>query len=263
MLMGITPLVTMNTVYASSSNVIISKTSIVNVSKTTYLLDQNGKKLPVMMSKGEKIKVTAILNIGKKTLYQINNSNYWINSTNTNGKVSYKNYGTNYTIETSNNRNNVRPKAQTYITNIKLEKNAYLYDALGKKLNNAYIVKGTTLTNYGTKTINGKTYYNIGNGSYINNKNVTNQTQSAKQNANEKIGRSKNWQVDKNTLKLKKNAIPYDKNGKKHMDLSYTYIKRNTVLNYYGTKIINGNTYYNVGDGVYINSANVGSTSQN
>lgn len=63
MLMGISPLVTMNTVYASSSNVIISKASIVKVSKTTYLLDQNGKKLPVMMSKGEKIKVTAILNL--------------------------------------------------------------------------------------------------------------------------------------------------------------------------------------------------------
>lgn len=178
-LMGVTPLANTTTAFASTSNVISTKTSTVTVSKKTYLLNQNGKKLPVVLAKGEKVKVTAVLNLGKKTLYKIGTSNYWIDSSKTNGKVHYKNYGTNYTIQTRDDEINSKPQAQSTI------------------------------------------------------------------------------------IKLKKNAIPYNENGKKRTDLVYTYIKKNTVLNYYGTKIINGKTYYNLGDGVYINGANVSSTSQN
>ena len=265
-LMGVTPLANTTTAFASTSNVISSKASTVIVSKKTYLLNQNGKKLPVVMAKGEKV---TVLNLGKKTLYKIGTSNYWIDSSRTNGKVHYKNYGTNYTIQTSSGEINSKPQAQSTI--IKLKKNAYLYNASGKKIGNFYIVKGTTLTNLGAKKINGKTYYNIGNGSYINSKNVAKSAQSVEPknispvntNTTEKVGRASDWETDKNTLKLKKNAIPYNENGKKRTDLVYTYIKKNTVLNYYGTKIIHGKTYYNLGDGVYINGANVGSTSQN
>lgn len=268
-LMGVTPLANTTTAFASTSNVISTKTSTVTVSKKTYLLNQNGKELPVVLAQGEKVKVTAVLNLGKKTLYKIGNSSYWIDSSRTNGKVHYKNYGTNYTIQTSSGEINSKPQAQSTI--IKLKKNAYLYNASGKKIGNFYIVKGTTLTNLGAKKINGKTYYNIGNDSYINSKNVAKSVQSVKsknmnpinKNTTEKVGRASNWEADKNTLKLKKNAIPYNENGKKRTDLVYTYIKKNTVLNYYGTKIIHGKTYYNLGDGVYINGANVSLTSQN
>ena len=131
-LMGVTPLANTTTAFASTSNVISSKASTVIVSKKTYLLNQNGKKLPVVMAKGEKVTVTAVLNLGKKTLYKIGTSNYWIDSSKTNGKVHYKNYGTNYTIQTSSGEINAKPQAQSTI--IKLKKNAYLYNASGKKL---------------------------------------------------------------------------------------------------------------------------------
>lgn len=36
--------------------------------------------------------------------------------------------------------------------------------------------------------------------------------------------------------------------------LGFTYIKKNTTINYYGTKTIKGKKYYYIGDGAYIKS---------
>lgn len=63
----------------------------------------------------------------------------------------------------------------------------------------------------------------------------------------------------KHTITLKKKAYAYDKNGKcMYNYLGYSYINKGAELNYYGTKKINGRTYYYVGDDAYIKAVNVG-----
>lgn len=63
----------------------------------------------------------------------------------------------------------------------------------------------------------------------------------------------------KNTIILKKKAYAYDAKGKRIYDyLGFTYIKKGTVLNYYGTKEINDKLFYYIGDNAYVNGANVG-----
>lgn len=268
-LLSVAPISTTGVAYASSNvHVTTNNTSSVVTIKKSHLLDQNGKKLPIVVNKGQKYTIYGVLNIGKKTLYQINKSaNYWINSAYTKGKVNYKSYGANYSISTNDNVVNSKPHAQS--SSITLKNKAYLYNKAGKRLGSMYIAKNTQLINKGTIKIKGKLYYVVNDGVYIKAGNVK-ATGNSKPHAQEttskkavkkettKIGRPDNWVAGDSTLKLKKNAIPYDEKGNKRTDLSYTYIKKNTVLNFYGTKQINGKTYYDLGNNVYINSANVG-----
>lgn len=267
-------------VSAATSYSTNSKTSSVVTVKSAHFVDKNGKTLPIVAEKGGTYTVYSIKNSGSKTYYKVDNSaDYWLPSSVTKGRVTYTKNGATYTISTNDNSEagTVMPHAASSSTStITLKKNAYIYNSKGKRQGKIYIAKGTVLTNKGTKKIKKKLYYNIGNGQYIKAGNVQNSTvmphatttttsssSSSSSTSTKKIGRPDGWQAGDNTLKLKKNAIPYDSNGKKRTDLSYTYIKKNTVLNYYGTKKINGKTYYDLGDGVYINGANVGSVTNN
>lgn len=280
-LLGVGPVATIGSmsqdVSAATSYTTNSKTSSVVTTKNVHFVDKNGKTLPLVAEKGGTYAVYSIQNSGSKTYYKVDSSSdYWLPSSATKGRVTYTKNGATYTISTNENTEagTVKPHATSTSTStsstITLKKNAYLYNSKGKRQGKVYLAKGTVLTSKGTKRIKKKLYYNIGNGHYIKAGNVKNSTvkphatttttsTSSSSTTTKKIGRPDNWQPGDNTLKLKKNAIPYDKNGKKRTDLGYTYIKKNTVLNYYGTTKINGKTYYDLGDGVYIKAANVGS----
>ena len=54
---------------------------------------------------------------------------------------------------------------------VRLSKKAYVYTSKGKKTKNSY-KKNAKLTVYGTKTIKGKKYYNLGKGRYIRTSNA-------------------------------------------------------------------------------------------
>lgn len=279
-LMGVSPVVATSMsqeVSAATSYSTNSKTSSVVTIKSAHFVDKNGKSLPIVAEKGGSYTVYSVKNSGSKTYYKVDNSaDYWLPSSVTKGRVTYTKNGATYTISTNENTEagTVKPHATSTSTStsstITLKKKAYIYNSKGKRQGKVYIVKGTVLPNKGTKRIKKKLYYNIGNGQYIKAGNVKNSTvkphatttttsTKSSSTTTKKIGRPDNWQPGDNTLKLKKNAIPYDQNGKKRTDLGYTYIKKNTILNYYGTKKINGKIYYDLGDGVYINGANVGS----
>ncbi|WP_194269128.1 SLAP domain-containing protein [Lactobacillus helveticus] len=65
--------------------------------------------------------------------------------------------------------------------------------------------------------------------------------------------------MSKPNLTLSHNAYPYNSKGQRMNNyLGFTYIKKNTTINYYGTKTIKGKKYYYIGDGAYIKSGNVG-----
>lgn len=65
--------------------------------------------------------------------------------------------------------------------------------------------------------------------------------------------------MSKPNLTLSHNAYPYTASGQRMNNyLGYTYIKKGTDLNYYGTKKIGGKTYYYIGDDAYVKAANVG-----
>lgn len=274
-LMGVSPLLTSTqSIQAASSTVYKtnSKTSVVRTINNAHFVDQNGKSIPIVAEKGGKYTVWNVKSINGETYYNVEkDSNYWIPSSATKGKVSYVKNGASYVISTNDDVNDGTVVPHASGETITLKKNAYVYNANGKRVGKIYYSKGAKLANKGTRRINGKLYYVVDTG-YIKAGNVassnvtphasTSPTPSTTSNS-KKLGRPDNWVAGKDTLKLKKNAIPYDENGKKLTNLGYSYIKKTTVLNYYGTKIINGSTYYFLGDGVYIKAANVGTTSHN
>lgn len=250
-----------------------SKASSVVTIKSAHFVDKNGKELPIVAEKGGSYTVWDIKTSGNKTYYNVEKSaDYWLLSSVTQGRVTYIKNGATYTISTNENTEAGTVAPHPSSSTITLKRNAYIYSSKGKRQGKVYIAKGAVLVNNGTKKIKGKLYYNIGDGRYVKAGNVQNgtvmphssevikpATKSTTSKSTKKVGRSDDWQPDDNTLKLKRNAIPYDENGKRRTDLGYTYIRKTTLLNYYGTKKINGTTYYYLGDGVYINGANVGS----
>lgn len=276
-LFGVSPLVaagSMNQTVSAATYKTNSKTSTVITVASAHFVDKNGKVLPIVAEKNGTYTVWDVKTIGNKTYYDVEKgADYWLPSSVTKGRVTYIKNGATYTIATNENTEAGTVAPHPSSNTITLKRNAYIYSSKGKRKGKVYIAKGAVLINKGTKKIKGKLYYNIGAGRYVKSGNVQNGTvmphssqvikpskTSSNTKSTKKIGRSDDWQPGDNTLKLKKNAIPYDENGKRHTDLSYTYIKKNTVLNYYGTKKIGHTTYYDLGDGVYINAANVGST---
>lgn len=279
-LLGVSPVVAAGSItnqeVSAATYTTNSKTSSVVTIKSAHFVNKNGKKLSLVAEKGGTYTVYSV-KTGKTTYYKVDSSaDYWLPASATSGSVTYTKNGATYTLSTNQNSTaagTVKPHATSTASSstsstITLKKNAYIYNSKGKRQGKVYIAKGTVLTSKGTKRIKKKLYYNIGNGHYIKAGNVQTSTvkphattvsSSSSSKTTTSNGRPANWQPGDNTLKLKKNAIPYDANGKKRTDLGYTYIKKNTVLNYYGTKKINGKTYYDLGDGVYIKSANVGS----
>ncbi|WEV70756.1 Rib/alpha-like domain-containing protein [Lactobacillus sp. ESL0785] len=102
----------------------------------------------------------------------------------------------------------------------------------GKKLASKAIKKGKKVKLYGTKIIKGKKYYSIGHGRYLAAKYVTKaKIGTIKQSSN--IFNSKAEQVGKTVLQTGKQVIVY------------------------GTKTIKGKKYYNLGNGKYVDAADV------
>lgn len=142
---------------------------------------------------------------------------------------------------------------------IVLGKKSYVYDENGKR-NKKYkyngetlaaIGKGAKLQAYGTKTINGKKYYFLGNNSYIRTVNVA--TVNGKKVAKKTTKKATN-KVNTKSIKLTHNAYVYDKNGKR-IKKAVT-LKKNQVIAYFSVKKIKGKNYYYLGQGRYVKTAN-------
>lgn len=149
--------------------------------------------------------------------------------------------------------------ATTKADTIVLSHHSYVYSSTGKRITKykyngktySKLAKGTSLKAYGTKKIDGKVYYFLGNNSYVkaanvgtvNGKKVT--TSSAKASAEASTTKR---------IKLTHNAYVYDKNGKRIK--SAGTLKKNATVAYVGTKTIGDKSYYNLGKGQYIKKAN-------
>lgn len=174
--------------------------------------------------------------------------------------------------KTAKNNKNASAKKSTQTTKntfsktnngdqIKIGNNSYVYYANGKRNKNykvgkktwPVIGKGAKLSAYGTKTINGKLYYSIGNGNYIKAVNVA--TINGKKNPKAKIAKtnSKKSPVTKK-IKLIHNAYVYNKNGKRIK--SAGKLTKGSTISYLNVKKIKGKTYFNLGKGQYVKTTN-------
>lgn len=137
--------------------------------------------------------------------------------------------------------------------------NSYVYFSNGKRNKNykvgkkkyPVIGKGAKLSSYGVKMINDAPYYFIGNGNYIKAANI------AKLNGKKVTVKDAEKAIKKVTTKsitLTHNAYVYNSKGKRIK--SAGTLKKNSVINYVGTKKIKGKNYYNLGKGRYVKTAN-------
>lgn len=123
------------------------------------------------------------------------------------------------------------PKA-TGKTNKNLMHNAYVYDAKGKKVKGVRALKeDSVIATYGTKTINGKKYYQIGKNQYVSAGNI-----------------------DGTRRILKHNTYVY--NGSGNRDNEIVYKKGQTLATFGGQVNIMGKKYYKIGIHQYVKASN-------
>lgn len=255
-----------NVVYAS-----VYKTTgnnKVKVVKSTSFVNNRGVKQSISAEKGGSYTVYAVNYIDGVAYVSVHKSNrYWLPVSAVKGKLFYQRGRDNatYMINAGNNSDIVSLQTNNK-GNVTLKSNAYVYNSKGKRVNNDlgkyFITKGASIPYYGIKTIAGKKYYYLGNGQYIKAKNVDG-TGSIKAHVEVAPRSSGATPTDysKPTLTLKSNAYPYNLNGERINNyLGFTYIKKGATLNYQGSKRINGQNYYYIGDGAYIKNTTVGST---
>lgn len=146
-------------------------------------------------------------------------------------------------------------KATTKTNKIVLSKNAYIYDKNGKQIKNysyqgfksSYIGKGSELNYSATKTIKGVLYYQIAANAFVKAANVANAD-------SKKATKSAKPTVTTKSAVLTKNAYVYDKDGKRIA--SAKTLKTGTTIKYFSTKTIAGKSYYYLGSGKYVKTAN-------
>lgn len=116
---------------------------------------------------------------------------------------------------------------------LKLVRNAYIYDKKGKRNKAAGVLKKDgKIESLGTKTIKGKTYYNIGGGRFVKAGNVEKTDEEPK--------------VENTYIKLVKNSIVYDENGEAYSpEILFT---KGADYQAYAAKQINGKWFYQVGN---------------
>lgn len=279
-LMSFTPL--MSIVTSSNGREVVEAAAIIyhtvgqnriKVVKNTNFVNAQGTKQSAGAERGVSYPIYAIKNINGVPYLSVQKSNrYWLPVSAIKGTVTYKKDSFIYTITANNNQAQiVKPHATTASNagDITLLYDAYVYNSEGKRVDNGLgkysISKGTRMRYYGIKEIKGKKYYNIGAGEYVNAGNVKELTSTSVKlhtttyPTTVSAKASLSMPRGKNTIVLKKVTYAYDAKGKRMCDyLGYSCIKKGTVLNYYGTKKINGKTFYYIGDNAYINSANVG-----
>lgn len=248
---------------------LIPKARLLTLSHNAYVYNSKGKRVDNGLGKYFIKKGTSMSYVGTKKIH---------------GK-KYYNLGHGEYIKAGNVKGSfsaVKPHATTAPTasgatptdmskpNLTLKANAYPYNDSGQRMGSylgfTYIKNNTTINYYGTKSIKGKKYYYIGDDAYIKSGNVgkVHSQVAVKPHATtaptaEHNQASLSMPRGKHTITLKKKAYAYDKNGKRMYNyLGYSYINKGAELNYYGTKKINGRTYYYVGDDAYIKAVNVG-----
>lgn len=254
-----------NVVYASVYNTVGNNN--VEVVKNTSFVDSQGRKQSIIAEKGGSHPVYAVKNMKGETCLSVQKNNqYWLPASAVKGTISYKKGKLTYTISTNEQRS-IKPHATTVPTakTLTLVHNAYVYNYKGKRIKSSlgkyFIKKGTSMSYVGTKKIKGKKYYNLGHGEYIKAGNVEGSSSSIKPHATVAPTATGATPTDmsKPNLTLSHNAYPYTASGQRMNNyLGYTYIKKGTDLNYYGTKKIGGKTYYYIGDDAYFKAANVG-----
>lgn len=124
------------------------------------------------------------------------------------------------------------PKGSDAKVSKNLMHNAYVYDSKGKRIRNVKTLKeDTVIATYGTKTINGKKYYQVGEGQYIAAGNI-----------------------DGTMRLLSHNSYVYNQYGNRDNNLKYK--KGQSVATYGSATKINGKRYYKVGIREYVKKAN-------
>ncbi|WEV40906.1 SLAP domain-containing protein [Lactobacillus sp. ESL0681] len=134
------------------------------------------------------------------------------------------------TPATDNNSDADKDKDSQKATEKTLGHDAYVYDETGTRTTKKYKA-GATLDTYGTKNIDGRKYYDLGDNKYIVASNI-----------------------DGKKRKLKKNAYVYKKNGKRAN--KKTLKKNKYVTTYGGPSTIKGKKYYTIGGNKYVKKAN-------
>lgn len=124
-------------------------------------------------------------------------------------------------------------------TNVTLMHNAYLYDEDGKRANKVTLGAGSTITTYGTKTINGKEYYIL-----------------VDQGANNKKYYVAATNGQATAQKVKHNSYVYNQVGKR-VKKSGVFKKGKTVNTYGAAVKIRGKKYFTIGKNRNIKAANV------
>lgn len=119
----------------------------------------------------------------------------------------------------------------------RLQRNAYIYNARGKRIKVASLKRGRNIKVLSKKIIKGKTYAKIGKNQYIKLANF-----------------SKFSASNKPTGLLKHNAYVFDKNGKRVHKPS---LKKDKIVTLYGTRYIKGKKYYQIGKNRFIKASNV------
>lgn len=236
-LMGVSPVLSStNFVQAATTKTTKKTTGDKTVlAKNAYIYDKNGKrntnykyknKTYKSIAKGSTISTYGTKTIKGKLYFSIGNGNY-IKAAN---------------VSTVNGKKYSTSKTTTSTKSVELTHNAYVYDKNGKRIKSAgTLKKGSTVEYTGTKTINGKKYYNLGKGQYVKTANAKKVDTSA---------------VDTTpTGTLTHNSYVYDKNGKRIK--SAKTLKKGATIKYVGTKTIKGKDYYNLGNGQYIKANNV------
>lgn len=263
------------TAFVNNKSVVCAATAVyqtvgknkVKIIKNTNFVNTQGTKQSLGAEKGGSYTIYAIKNINNMAYLSVQKSNkYWLPASAVKGTVTYDKNGFTYTITADDKKvSTIKPHATSVsgMRSITLSSNAYVYNSNGKRINNGlgkyFISKGTQLSCYGTKRINGKKYVNIGNGQYIKAGNIQKSSSANVASKSNSVKASLAMPRGKNTIALKNLAYAYTAKGKRMNNyLGYNYIKKGTVLNYYGTKKISGKTFYYIGDNAYVNGVNVG-----
>ncbi len=175
---------------------------------------------------GKRIKSAGTLKKGSKVSYV---------SLDTINSKKYYNLGKGQYIKAANAKATTPVKKNN--KHVELTHNSYVYDKNGKRIKSAKTLKkGATFDYTGTKDINDVEYYDMGKGQYV---------------------KASNGVIVK-SVELIKNSYVYDANGKRIK--SAGTLKKGSTIDYYGTKMINDQNYYDMGKGQYIKTTNAKET---
>ena len=225
----------------ADTNNLVTKT----VMHTSLIYDENGKSTGKLYKAFQHVKVTSPVEINGTKYYKIGDDQY---------------------IKVSNIDGVSR----------KVTHNAYVYATSTRRANKVLLKKGQTIATYGGsfKFKNGKRYYRIGGPTklYVKAYNLSGviatqdstSSSASKDDNNNTI--TTNSQASKGTL-VTKSALIYDSNGKPFMgEINSSsvagaegnrFFRSGTRLSFEGTKNISGQTYYNVGNGMYIKKSEI------